>query len=383
MSALALLSNDEQDLSADVGRTQEGLADHLDALSVVTAYSHAVINTIVNPVSTPPEDWFAPLKTNLDTAKTHALSWVTDIAPKMGSTIPQTIINFGNDFSAATAEILRIIDGAAQRPLTKQETFNIISLIESTLASVEEQASDVATVKTQVLTLATDFSGDHDRLVTGQHSAARAVQLADGERLALENKIGELQTQLDAARAKVTASGIGLGLSIFICVAAFALAVASGGATTGLLVAGAVGFVGMAASATTLGIFSAETSALSAQIYEQQRQLNDKKKQVAALSGLNDTVSRLVSHNEAAKTALTNVETMWSTLAGKLKAVTDNLKKGRDAQETLRRSKIVAARASWDQARDYAQKIQDLASGTTLLPPQQDKRLRLVGAAEW
>jgi hypothetical protein len=237
-----------------------------------------------------------------------------------------------------------------------------------------------------VLTLATNFQADHENLMTGQNSASKAVELVEGERLAIENKIGELQTKLDAARMKVTASGIGLGLSIFICVAAFALAVATGGAATGLIVAGAVGFVGMAASAATLGIFSAETSALSAELFGQQQLLSDKKKQVAALSGLSDTVRRLKTHNEAAKQALTNVQTMWSTLGLKLKAVTDNLKKGRDAREELRRSKILTARASWDDARNWAQKIQDLASGTTLLPTQQDKKLRLsVGSSrrEW
>ena len=386
MNALAMLSNDEQDLSANVQNTQEGLTEHLDSLSVVTAYSHAVVNTVINPVSSPPESWFTPLNTNLNVAKTHALTWITDIAPEMGARIPQSIINFSNDFNAATGEILRIIDGAGGRPLTKDETHKVIALIEATLASVEEQESDVISVKAQVLTLSKDFASDHTNLVSGQFSAANAVSLAEGERLAIENKIGVLQTKLDAARAKVTASGIGLGLSIFICVAAFALAVASGGAATGLLVAGAVGFVGMAASAATLGIFSAETSALSQEIAEQQRALNDKKKQVAALSGLNDTVSRLVTHNESAKSALTNVQTMWNTLGQKLKAVTDNLKKGKSAQEELRRSKIVTARTSWDQARDWAQKIQDTASGTQVLPPQQDRKLRLVGGfgqSEW
>jgi hypothetical protein len=385
MTVLAMLSNDDNDLSPNVGNTKETLTEHLDSLSVVTAYSHAVVNTVINPVSTPPESWFAPLNTNLNTAKTHAMTWITDIAPDMGAVIPQSIINYSNDFNAATGEILRILDAAGSRPLTAAETTKIIDLIEATLASVEEQSSAVATIKTKVLTLARDFQTDHENLVTGQHSAASAVSLAEGDMNAITNKIGELQTKLDAARAKVTASGIGLGLSIFICVAAFALAVASGGAGVGLIVAGGVGFVGMAASATTLGIFSAETSALSAELYEQQRLLSDKKKQVAALSGLHDTVNRLKAHNEEAKTALTNIQTMWNTLGLKLKAVSDNLKKGKDFG-ALQRSKIVAARTSWDQASDWAQKIQDSASGTQVLPPQHDKRLRLVlgtSNSEW
>ena len=55
-----------------------------------------------------PSLWYAPLNANLNEAKSHALIWVRDIAPKIGSEIPQTIINYNNRF-LVTAEMLSIV----------------------------------------------------------------------------------------------------------------------------------------------------------------------------------------------------------------------------------------------------------------------------------
>ncbi|HYO75365.1 MAG TPA: hypothetical protein VE010_02785, partial [Thermoanaerobaculia bacterium] len=187
------------------------------------------------------------------------------------------------------------------------------------------------------------------------------------------------QNELSAARAKVTASGIGIGLSIFIAVAAFALAVATGGAGA-LIVAGAIGVVGVGTAATFTGIFSAEISRLLEDIDAQQRLLSGKKRQVTALKGLLDTVDKLRGHNEEAKTALTHISTMWNTLDGKLDEVLTTLKnaEGDKLSNTLRRMNINAARTSWDQTAEWAQKVQDLASGTRLQPVLQHHALRML-----
>ena len=170
-------------------------------------------------------------------------------------------------------------------------------------------------------------------------------------------------------------SGIGLGLGIFLAVAAFALAVATGG--TGLIVAGAVGVIGVGAAATFTGIFTARIGELLGEIAERQRALEDKKKQVTALKGLLSTMDSLRGHNEAAKVALTNISTMWHTLGGKLEEVLTNLKdaRGDTISATLLRLNLPAARANWKDTADWAKKIQDLASGTRLQPPLQHRNL--------
>lgn len=375
MTAFALLSADETDLSVQTEHAKTALAEKLDALSIVTAYSHALINVVINPATTPPEPWFTTLNENLGTAKQHAQTWLTDIAPKVGSVIPQSIINYNNTFNLAAEEILRILDG--KKVLSSDDKRNIIDLIEATLGVLEEQQSAVTSVQNKIVTLSDHFQEDHERLVSGENGAARAVQLAEADQVRIGTKIEELQSSLAAARMKVTASGIGLGLAIFVAVAAFALAVATGGA--GLIVAGAVGVVGIGAAATTTGVYSAEVSSLIREIAEEQQRFENNKRQVLALKGLLGTVESLRQHNESAKSALTTVQTMWANLENKLNAVLTNLKGHKiDDSTVLQRLNLNAARKAWKDTADFAQQTQSLASGTKTQPPLQ--HLSLVRA---
>ena len=376
MTALALISTNDHDVSVNTEVAKNVMADQLDSLSVVTAYAHAIGNTIINPVSAPPETWFQPLDDNLKIAKVHALDWITNIAPKIGSEIPQTIINYNNRFTAVTNEILRILGN--KRSLTNDEKMEVIELIEATLDSLDQQKSKIAAVDQKIVTLSGHFATDHDNLTNGQNSAARAVQLAEIDRQKIEIKIGQLQTELADARQKVTVSGIGLGLGIFLAVAAFALAVATGG--TGLIVAGAVGVIGVGTAATFTVIFTANFGKLLNEIAEQQGLLEDKKRQVTALKGLLQTMDSLRVHNEQAKLALTNISTMWNTLGAKLESVLTELKdaKGEDATAALQRMNLRTAQTNWTDTSAWAQKIQNLASGTQVQSPLQHRSLMLA-----
>lgn len=378
MTAKLFFTGDDLSLDVNQETAQHALADKLDALSVVTSYSHALINTTINPVTTPPESWYTKLSENLGTGKQHAQTWLTEIAPKVGSVVPQSIINYNNTFQSTTAEILRI---AGKPALSDRDKRDIIELIEATLAALDDERGEITKVQTKILTLANDFQDDHERLVIGQNGAVKAVQLAEADQLRMQNKIGELQTKLEETRQKVTASGIGLGLAIFVAVAAFALAVATGGAGAALAI-GAIGVIGVGVAATYTGIFTAEISSLIEQIAAEQRRFDDKKKQVAALSGLVGTVTSLRSKNEDAKLALTQVQTMWSTLAGKLDAVLKELKAGQVATSVvLQRASIGSAQRSWSQLADYAEKVQGLASGTQNQGVLQHEKLRRLYAA--
>ncbi|HVG23853.1 MAG TPA: HBL/NHE enterotoxin family protein [Thermoanaerobaculia bacterium] len=377
MSAnLRLVSLNGEDVSVDVKAAQEQMADQLDSLSVVTSYSHAILNTHINPVISPPESWFSAVNSDLNTAKTHAMTWISDIAPKIGSTIPQTIINYNTDFMEASKAILLIL-GDEKKTLSEQEKKDVISLIESVLESITDQRSAVDKVQKSIITLATDFHADHERLVNGKDSAANAVSLAKSESAGIEGKIGELQTKLAEARMKVTVSGCALGLAIFLAVAAFALAAVTGGA--GLIVAGAVGVVGVGVAATFTGIFSAEITQLLREISEQQSALDAKKRQVTALQGIVDTVTSLKSQNERAKTALSSVQTMWNSLYDKIDAVYNDLKRGKTTtSDAVRRMKMGAAVTGWQDTADWAKRIQALAAGTSVQPVIQHDTIRLA-----
>jgi hypothetical protein len=372
MSALALLSTNDHDISVNTEAAKQTLADQLDSLSVVTSYAHAIGNAYINPVSSPPEPWFLTLNENLHVAKTHALDWIGNVGPLIGSRVPQSIINFNNVFMNATQELLTIIGN--KESLTTDEKEDVIDIIEYVLGTLQNQKTRVDDVKKQVDKFANDFEADHKNLTTGQNSAAEAVRLAKEDQQRIENKIVELQAELAQARDRVTTSGIALGAGIFLAVAAFALAVATGG--TGLIVAGAVGIVAVGTAATFTGIYTAKIGKLMDEIVEQQRALENKKKQVAAVAGLLNTVTTLRTHNQAAKAALTDVSKMWHTLGEKLESVLKELKEAKTEEiPLLQQVNIATARTNWQDTAAFALKFQHVASGTKVQPPLQHATL--------
>ena len=131
-------------------------------------------------------------------------------------------------------------------------------------------------------------------------------------------------------------------------------------------------------AATFTGIFSAEISSLLDEIAEQQRALGEKKRQVAALTGLRDTMGRLKQNNEAAKLALTHISTMWNDVASKLDDTLTSMKNavsGDEFKKAAAKLNVAAAQKNWKDTADFARKVQALAAGTSVQPPLQHEKL--------
>ena len=193
-------------------------------------------------------------------------------------------------------------------------------MIDVTLQSLKTQKSKVDTVQAQIVTLSDHFAADHDKLVNGRDSAANALSLARNERLL-------------SSRTRFSSFRLNLPMhvkrspypeSVLVSLSFLRVRICTRGrdrheAGTALIVAGAVGVIGVRTAATFTGIFTAKIGKLLEEIAERQSALEDKKKQVTALEGgLVNTMTTLKTHNEAAKTALTQVSTMWKTLGEKL-----------------------------------------------------------------
>jgi hypothetical protein len=272
MTHLRLFSNNELDLGVDVGAAQDLLAGKLDATARITAYSHSMLNTILKPVSSPPEAWYFTLDRNLQLGKNNAQTWVSSLAPQISAQVPQSIINFSDTFTAAADSILQIL---RKGPLSVSDKLKVLRLIDRVLQKIDEEQSTIKSVGGRLEDLGREFQADYTRLTQGQSGAAEAVRLAQAEQLRIENKIREIQTSLESARQKVTAAGIGTGLGIFIAVAAIAMAVVTGG--VGLAVVGAIAVVGVGAAATFAGIYTSEISGLISELAAEQSRLSDQR----------------------------------------------------------------------------------------------------------
>ena len=358
-------SNDS--LTPTTDETKSNLTDGFNSTMLITAYSHAMLNIVINPASSPPPAWFDTFNANLKTAQQHAQNWVDNLGPQISSTVPQTIIDYGNTFSAATGDILNILQTSNDNPNADQEK-QILALVEALLTQLGAQKKTILDLQTQLQAFASNIIQDNANMQDGQNSAENAIQ-ADKETIQkIKDHISRLQVDMAKANAKATVSDIGIGVGIFVAIAGFALAVATGGAALPLVV-GAVAVVGVGGAIASSVIFNDQASKDLEQINSLQGQLSDENKQVAALQSIVSSITSLVTENEAAQKAMTSVLTMWDTLEGKLQTVLKDLNTAeKDTPGILQQLDIQTSQKAWQQLVGFATNMQDAASGLTIQP---------------
>jgi archaellum component FlaC len=374
---LILLSSNDLSLAPQKDVVKTVLTEKLDLVSTVSAYAHSMTQSVLNPATTPPEAWFNTLSTNLSTAKVNAQKWLV-LAPQIAARVPGSITGFNVTFQVAVRKINDVLTKVQneRRPFTAAEKTRVLDLIEMILETLDEQKTRVDGVAQDLVTVSGLFVADHKNLTDGQNGAAAALKLAESERADIEARITELQGKLESARRKLLVSDIGFHLSIMLVTVAIAFAAVTGGVGLGVLVAGGVGLVGIGGSIYAKDVFTSEVDALAAQVAEKQKALDDKKKQVTALTGIINTVGKLKTDNETARKALTDIQSMWSTLDGKLQEVMTKIKSTSSATETLMSLRLSEAEAAWKDVAEFAQNIQNAASGTRVDPPLLHKSLR-------
>ena len=368
-TSAAVCPHDHSDADPD----QKSIADTLNAYATTTACCHALAHTVLNPITVPPESWWTDLKSDLTGAQAHAHRWLTDIAPRLGSGIPQAILDYGDTFTAATTVLLTILGRPA---FSSQDQREVIQIVEAVLESVEAQVTSIANLRADVKTLQNDLFADYHKLTENRARALAAAQLATSESVTLETKIAQLQNQLSSARQNLMVSGIATGAAIFIAVAAFALAVGTGGA--GLIVAGAVGIVGLGVAATFTGIFNADAMRLSHEVAEQQSLLDEKQRQAGALFGLGGTLDELAAQLKAADAALVPISTKWKTIHDETQEVANSVRKAASQEtfsRTMTRFYLNPAQKKWEDLRCLARQAQHLAAGIQLQPVLQHPTL--------
>jgi hypothetical protein len=363
-------------LAPDTDQTQQDLADNLNANTIVTAYAHAMLNVQLNPIpgldSQP--DWFDTMQTNLATAKTHADSWVEDLGPRLFATIPQSIINYNNTFLNATNDILGIIKDAGGNPTEAQKN-SIIELLQATLARLDQQKSTITTAQSDLVTFSENIQTDHDNLLDGNNGAIEALHEDQDKVIEIQGKINKLNQQLAKDKQLATVAEIGIGVGIFLAVAGFALAVATGGAAAPLVV-GAVGVIATGAAIAGTVVWNDDITQDLKDINDAQNELDAEQAQVSALQTIISTVEGLVTLNESAQTALSQILDMYETLSQKMTSVISDLEQAQadEVGGILQKLDIESAQTAWGQLEQFAEKVEALSitNQGTIDAPQEE-----------
>jgi uncharacterized protein YdiU (UPF0061 family) len=346
-------------LAPDTTGTQTQLTTTLNANTVITAYTHALQNAVVAPLDGQ-GSWYTTFNTNLKLAQQHAQVWVDTLGPAVFATIPQSIINYSNTFTAGTNDILQILSEISGIPTPTQQT-QINELINAILVTLQQQQATLTNTYTQLQGFMTTVQADHTALLSGQNSAQAQVQIDQTQLAKIQAKINSIQQQIQSDSQKALISEIGLGVSLFIIVCAIALTVATGGIAAPVAIA--VGVIGVGAAIAGTVIFSKEVSQDFDNLYAEQKELTEEQAQVSALTGITNSINALVSANEAATQALSAVLDTWSVLEQKLQSVATDLQNAEagDVPAIIESLDLQASQLAWSQLVAFAEGMQQSA----------------------
>lgn len=364
-------------VAPDPHATQQTLTDGANANATITAYAHALQNYIIIPIEGQ-LDWYKTFNINLVTAQEHAKVWVDPLGPLVFAQVPQSIINYGNTFSTATDNIISILSSLppSKAPTSDQQQ-QINALINELLVVLQEEKTKILDIHKRLQEFANNIQNDHTKLLDGQNSAQQQVQLEEKHIDLINAQINKIKAQLQTDNTSATASEIGLGVAIFITVVGIALAVATAGAAAPLIAVG-IGVIGVGGAIAGTVIFNEKVKADIEELYKQQAALSDEQRQVSALLGITSSIQTLVTHNEAAIKAVSNVLDTWAVLETKLQSVLDDLRKAEasNVSAIIEKLDLQTARKAWDQLVAFAQRMQmteirvTQPDATTTYPPK-------------
>lgn len=362
MATVKLANNDTSSLAPDTDSSKQVLTDTVNANAIITAYCHSLQNIKIEKLKGQGE-WYKVFNESLVTAQGHGRYWVETLSPKIFSTIPQSIINYGNIFSAAMKRVTDIVNSVPDgEDLTPAQSSAIVKYIQAVLGDLGLQQSTLTDIKNELIQFNNDVQNDHTALMDGQNGASAQVLMDQKQLTIIQAKITKIQNQMAADSAKAMVSEIGLGVAIFITVVAFAAAVATGGVSLGIGAALAVGVLGIGGSIAGAVIFSKEVNKDLDDLYNEQQNLNDEQRQLTSLQGVVNAIQTLVNGNVAATTAISAVLNTWAVLQKKLESVLTDLKAAQaDAKAfsaILVGLDIDVAQTAWAQLVDFAENMQ-------------------------
>ncbi|MFL6846671.1 MAG: HBL/NHE enterotoxin family protein [Allosphingosinicella sp.] len=355
----------ETDLNPNVEETKKNLTGIAFAAAQVTAFALAVKkhNTIVLK---PEPAWYETFKLQLQLAQREADVWMTRLSPQMFSKVPQSIIDYGNLFDAAMAEVGRILEHMGSRP-TDDEKEALTQIFAAMLAELNSQKRTIGRVNGELKEFYGNVSGYRKAFDTARQAANKDRTASQNKRDSLTREIETLKAEVQAASTKTMVSGIALGVSLFVLVAAIAFTIATAGAAAPLIV-GAVALVGAGLGVAGMVVFTKQQNDRLSDIAKKMAELDAEDALILALGQAASAIGSLVDAADEALKGLGTLLNAWATLETKLDSV---IKDVGDADKAKLRAMISVysnkAKRSWEDLSNYALILQRAGEGVKIV----------------
>ncbi|QIG92469.1 MULTISPECIES: alpha-pore-forming cytotoxin MakA [Bradyrhizobium] len=322
-------------------------------LSLITQACHGILNTVFVPPS-PKPSWFDDLNSKLDVAKTHAQDWIDNIGPSVTGGVPVQVINYGTTYSAITGTIQSIVNAhpdaqGADNPYVKQ----VHELVAALEQSVQVIVTNANTTQTLMKNWGDLMQASHDALTSGAVSIQKAEADLSADISKMNEAIKVLNDTIHNENIAIAASAGGIAIGLLLLVVGIALAPETGGAS--LLVAGTGGLL-VVGGAVTWGVMQSKINKQFDEIAQDQKELDDDKRQMVALQGLGSASSQAIQYITDASNALSDFRTSWTVFQGELQGVLAKLESAEAALSTIVAGAFTTAAASeWADATSFAQ----------------------------
>ena len=174
----------------DITSTQ--VTDSISAAQSVTNYAQAAVTTVPQPDDMP--DWFTPINADITVVKTHAQNWLNEICPAISNSIPESIINFNQNFQQSSSGILTLLQKIVQQP-GSLPTMDQQKLVNNYLSSIQTNATNqsnvVNTILQNVKKAAANTNSDQQKIASDLNLIATKITSGAASIDQMQTAIGE------------------------------------------------------------------------------------------------------------------------------------------------------------------------------------------------
>jgi len=349
-------------LSPNIEETKQNLGAIAYGAAQVTGFALSIKKHHAIPLDPEPA-WYSLFKLKLAIAQHDADEWLTVLSPAIFSQVPQSIIDYGNLFDAAMAEVSRIVEAMGTKA-TDDEKEALSQIFTVLMTDLNAQKRTIGRIQSELMQFYGSVGLTQNAFATAKKAADKESADSKAKRDALSREIETLRAEARAAGTKTMSSGIALGVSLFVLVAAVAFTVATAGAATPIVI-GVVSLLGVGASVGGLVVFTKEQNEKLAEIQRKLSDLSSTDAMIIAIEQVSLAIDTLSQHADEAVEGLGTLLNVWATLSTKLESVISDVASA-DKQKLTRLLAMFTnkSKVSWEQLTNYALALQ--RAGETL-----------------
>ncbi|ASS73579.1 hypothetical protein CIG75_00375 [Tumebacillus algifaecis] len=309
-------------LAPNSSLAQDSIIDYINACNTVSAYSYSFANSSLIALKKPPE-WYSDFVAQFGVAKGNAMQWNTSLIPNMIA-IPQMIVDSNRIITAKFNNINQDLKDLEKYPNDKDVIDDLKQNLKSIYNRVNGDLDSINGLIQDLQTFAETLKNDYSTLNVGIEQLNSAEEANEAEVKRLQQEIQDLQDEIEKYNQIMTASVIGVGVSIFVTLVGIVVGVATGGIGWAIV---PVGIIGVGASTAGIVIASSKIQAAQLQIGKDAADLDAYNEDLVVLNTEIETLSKLITANEAAQEALVDVSKLWQDMADSTKQLLDDLEK--------------------------------------------------------